>query len=220
MTPRRAESSLARRPPGLHASKSKTAPLPLGDADIRGMLLDRLRERHSDETNVAIFEELGLCRGQVRVDVAVVNGSIHGYEIKSDRDSLRRLAGQAAIYGRVLDRATLVVGTKHVADAVAVVPPWWEIQIVQARATGLRVKRIRAGRANPARDARALAELLWLEDGLALVAARSSLRGYRGRPRREIWDRVCELYVLDEIASAVRSQLKARSAQQSSRLRE
>jgi len=184
------------------------------------VLLDRLRARHSGEADVAFLEEIGLCRGQVRVDVAVVNGSIHGYEIKSDRDSLRRLAGQAAMYGRVLDRASLVLGTKHVEDAVAAVPRWWEIQIVEMRATGLRLKRLRRGHPNPAREARALVELLWLDDALALLDARGGLRGYRGRPRREIWDRVCELYSVDEIAYAVRKQLKARSGQQSSRPRE
>jgi len=89
----------------------------LCDSDIRTALLDRLQQRHQAEPDVAFLEELGLCRGQVFVDVTVVNGALHGYEIKSDRDSLRRLAGQVAFYGRVLDRATLVVGTRHLADA-------------------------------------------------------------------------------------------------------
>jgi hypothetical protein len=183
------------------------------------VLLGRLRERHREETSVAFLEELGLCRGRVRVDVAVVNGSIHGYEIKSDRDSLRRLAGQAAVYGMVLDRATLVVGEKHVAEAAAAVPAWWEVQVVSACGPDIRVERLRRGRKNPARSARALVELLWLEDAQALLAARGGLRGYKGRPRCEVWDRICCLYAIDEIASAVREQLKARSETRSSRPR-
>jgi hypothetical protein len=193
-------------------SQSEPVPPP-GDADIRAVLLQGLGHRHRRETDVAFLQELGLCRGQVRVDVAVVNGSIHGYEIKSERDSLRRLVGQAAIYGLVLDRATLVVGKRHVDDAIAAVPQWWEIQIVETQRRGIRLKRLRLGRRNPARDARALVELLWLDDALALLAARGGLRGYRGRPRREVWDRVCELYAVDEIADAVRKQLKARAGQ-------
>jgi hypothetical protein len=193
--------------------------LPPGDADIRDVLLERLRERHSDELGVAFLEEIGLCRGQVFVDVAVVNGSIHGYEIKSDRDSLRRLAGQVAMYGRVLDRASLVVGSKHIDQAVKAVPPWWEIQVVEARSSGLRLKRLRAGWKNPARDARALVELLWLDAALALLAERGGIRGYRGRSRREIWDRLCGLYTVDEIAEAVRKELKARAAHGPDRLR-
>ncbi len=62
----------------------------LGDSDIRAVLRSRLFLKHPDEADTVVIEELGLCRGQVRVDVAVVNGLLHGYEIKSDRDSLRR----------------------------------------------------------------------------------------------------------------------------------
>jgi len=188
------------------------APL-LGDPDIRAALLERLHERHADEDDVAFLEELGLCRGQVFVDVTVVNGALHGYEIKSDRDSLRRLAGQAALYGRVLDRATLVVGMRHIDDAEEIIPSWWEILIADVSAGDVRFRRRRRGRRNPAREGRALVELLWLDDALDLLAARDAIRGYRGRPRREIWDRVCEIYDVDEIGEAVRRQLRARSAQ-------
>jgi hypothetical protein len=187
----------------------------LGDADIRAALLQRLFSCHAREPDVAFLEEIGLCRGQAYVDVTVVNGSLHGYEIKSDRDSLRRLAGQVALYGRVLDRATLVVGTRHVEDADEVIPEWWEILIADVSAGAVRFRRRRRGRRNPARDCRALVELLWLSDALELLAAREAIRGYRGKPRRAVWDRVCELYSVDEVADAVRKQLKARSAQRS-----
>src|SRR5262249_26817602 len=81
----------------------------LFDSGIRPGLRSWLRLKHADESDTVLIEELGLCRGRVRVDVAVVNGLLHGYEIKSDRDSLRRLAGQVEVYGKVLDRATLVI---------------------------------------------------------------------------------------------------------------
>jgi len=186
-----------------------------GDRAIRESLLSRLRRRHEGEEDVAFMEELGLCRGEVRVDVAVVNGSLHGYEIKSDRDSLRRLSNQVALYGRVLDRATLVVGERHADDASALVPAWWELMIVRVSSAGIALKRIRAGRTNPALDPRALVELLWLEDARALLAARDSLHGYGRRPRVAVWDRICELYDVDEIADEVRARLKARSASRS-----
>ena len=34
--------------------------------------------------------------------MTLVSGTLHGYEIKSDRDSLRRLARQVALYSAVL----------------------------------------------------------------------------------------------------------------------
>ena len=78
------------------------------DAEIRPALREHLLRRHASETDTVLIEELGLRRSHVRVDLAVVNGSLHGFEIKSDRDSLRRLARQVDLYSQVLDRATLV----------------------------------------------------------------------------------------------------------------
>jgi hypothetical protein len=193
-----------------HAARSTSAKLPPGDAEIRAALLAHLRNRHAGNTDTAFLEELGLCRGQVRIDVAVVNCTFHGYEIKSDRDSLRRLAGQIDLYGRVLDRASLVIGGKHVDHAIASVPSWWAIQTVDLGADGIRLTRVRAGRRNPCRDARALVELLWLDASRDLLEARDAMTAYRRMPRRAVWDRICELFGVGEIARAVRTHLKSR----------
>lgn len=186
-----------------------------GDREIRDVLLAILRESHAGDDDVALLEELGLCRGEVRVDVTLVNGTLHGYEIKSDRDSLRRLARQVARYSAVLDRATLVVGERHVLDAVNVVPAWWEILLANVTPTGLVLTQLRTGQVNENRDRRALVELLWLDDALALLAARNAVRGFRSKPRRDVWNRVCELYDVDEIAAVVRERLKARPVRRS-----
>jgi len=183
-----------------------------GDAEIRPALRMHLHVRYLREAGTVVLEELGLCRGQVRVDLAVVNGILHGYEIKSDRDSLRRLAGQVDLYGRVLDRATLVVGRRHLTEVLDIVPEWWGVLLVQPALQDLRFKTVRRGRKNPWRDPRVLVELLWLDDAMDLLDQREATRGFRGKPRRIVWDRVCEHFDVDEIAAAVRSHLKARAA--------
>jgi hypothetical protein len=193
-----------------HAARHTSAKLPPGDAEIRAALLTHLRKRHAGNTDTAFLEELGLCRGQARIDVAVVNGTFHGYEIKSDRDSLRRLAGQIDLYARVLDRVSLVVGRKHVDHAIASVPSWWAIQAVEVRADGIRLSQVRTGRRNPCRDARALVELLWLDASRDLLKARDAMSVFRRKPRRAVWDRICEVFGLGEIARAVRNHLKSR----------
>lgn len=184
-------------------------PVP-GDAAIRAALLTRLQSKHRAEDDTVFLHELGFLKGQVRIDLAVVNGALHGYEIKSDRDTLRRLAAQVARYGQVLDRATLVVGARHVTEALAMVPSWWEVLMVKMVKGRIRFHRLRRGLRNRARERRALVELLWLDQALELVEARGGARGYRHRPRSVVWDRVCELYTMDEIAGVVRRQLKAR----------
>jgi hypothetical protein len=158
-------------------------------------------------------DELGLCRGKVRLDLAVVNGLFHGYEIKSDRDSLRRLNDQASIYSLVLDRATIVVGSRHLKATTQIIPDWWEILRFELRQNSPCFEIVRLGRNNPGRDSRALVELLWLDDALTLLEQRCAARGIKGKPRRFLWDRLCACLDVEEIAGAVRTQIKARANQ-------
>ena len=113
------------------------------DATIRPLLRDRLRRQHAREADTVLIEELGLSRGKVRVDLAVVNGSLHGFEIESDRDSLRRLAAQVDLYSQVLDRATLVVGGRFAPLATSLVPEWWGVVRVSSKPSGLRFTTLR-----------------------------------------------------------------------------
>src|SRR5262249_2771164 len=181
------------------------------DSGIRPGLRSWLRLKHADESDTVLIEELGLCRGRVRVDVAVVNGLLHGYEIKSDRDSLRRLAGQVEVYGKVLDRATLVIGEHHLTEGLKIVPTWWGVLYVYATTKRLRFKTVRRARNNPRRDPHSLVELLWLDHAMALLQERNAARGVRGKPRHVVWDRVCCHFGVDEIAAVVRTRLKARA---------
>lgn len=61
------------------------------DLIIREALKRLLENRHAKDKKVRIIEELGVHHGTARIDIAVVNGIMHGYEIKSDQDTLQRL---------------------------------------------------------------------------------------------------------------------------------
>jgi hypothetical protein len=183
----------------------------LDDSRIRSALLSKLIDEHKCHPGAGFIEELGLCRGSVRVDVVVVNSLLCGYEIKSDRDSLRRLANQAEVYGKVLDQATLVVGKRLCDEALVIIPKWWGVLRAVESSDGLEFKTVRRAKNNPQRNARAMVELLWFEHALALLEQRGATRGVRGKPRRVVWDRICERFDLEEIADAVRGRLKARA---------
>lgn len=178
------------------------------DADVRAALMPRLRAWHP-ESDVLVVDELDLL-GQVRVDVAVVNGALRGYEIKSARDTLRRLPRQVEIYSQILDYACLVVAECHLEAARALVPSWWEIAVVVQDAGTLRIDRQRPGTPNPSVDPQALVQLLWHEEALELLAERGMDRGVRTKPRRHAWDRLVERLERHELRAAVRWQLKNR----------
>lgn len=184
---------------------------PPAASELRPALRNWISDSLGNASEFVLCEELGICRGQARVDLAVVNGTIHGYEIKSDRDSLRRLAGQVELYSRVLDYSSLVIGGRHLEEAREIVPSWWGIVRIDRSPKRLLFKAVRRARKNPGRDPRSLVELLWLDDAIALLEERDAARGVRGKPRRAVWNRVCECFDVDEIAEAVRVQLKARA---------
>jgi hypothetical protein len=181
----------------------------LRDYEIREALKSELRE-----TNVSgslILDEVGLCQGEARVDVAVVNGSLHGYEIKSEVDTLARLQKQAHIYSLVLDTVTLVTPQRHLEDSLCLIPDWWGVTSVQAEGSGIAFEVFRKPSQNACIDSLALAQLLWKDETLLLLQMQGVTRGIKHRPRRELWKILTTLISLDELRSAVRDTLKART---------
>ena len=67
------------------------------DPEIRRQLRCRLEQEFGNDANALILDELGVCCGRVRADMAVVNGELKGFEIKSDQDTLLRLRSQVEI---------------------------------------------------------------------------------------------------------------------------
>ena len=131
------------------------------DRDIRNSLKKERFKEHFDDPDTIIVDELGLRHGVSRVDIAVVNGFLHGYEIKSNSDTLLRLSNQVSIYSKVLDYATIVVGEKHTSKVKDQIPEWWGIQVVCSSESGkIEFKDERIYENNPEIDPIALAELL------------------------------------------------------------
>src|SRR6266446_8136444 len=101
----------------------------MNDHQLRQALKRKVLARYAKDPDTCIVDELGLRHGAARVDIAVVNGIIHGFELKSDKDNLKRLPHQIQIYSSVLDKVTLVVGMRHAHEATKLVPDWWGIKI-------------------------------------------------------------------------------------------
>jgi hypothetical protein len=183
------------------------------DADIRPILRDFISRKGQVPEGALIIEELGLCRGQVRVDMVVVDEWIRGFEIKSDRDDLRRFAGQVEFYSKVLHQATLVVGDHNISDAMALIPNWWGVLRCSVHNGEIVFERIRLEKQNPRQDARYLVELLWRDQAIALLESKGVVRGVKSKPREAVWDRICEYFSLEEISSAVLTNLKIKATE-------
>lgn len=181
------------------------------DSDIRQVVLSDLGREYEGDPDTVIIEELGLCQGEVRVDIAVVNGSIHGFEIKSDQDTLKRLPGQAAIYERALDFVTLVAGSKHLDEALKIVPKWWGVVEARKSKGKIDLHSVRANQKNPALDPEAVIQLIWRNEALEVLKKRGLHSGYVSKTKWVLWERIMEKLSPNELREEVRSTLKSRA---------
>jgi hypothetical protein len=179
------------------------------DIDVRRVLHDRLAAEHKYEPDTLLIPELGLC-GMVRIDMAVVNGSLAGYEIKSARDTLRRLPTQVEVYSQVLDFAHLVVAGKHYDQALPWLPDWWGVHVATMDGDVVTIETVRQAGQNTEFLKMSLAQLLWRDEALDELEQRGLDRGVRTKARWHVWTRLADTLSVDELRQAVRSRLKAR----------
>ena len=182
------------------------------DRDVRSALHATVLAPYHVDPDSRVINEFGLWYGLARVDIAVVNGLMHGYEIKSDRDTLDRLPEQARIYSDALDRVTLVVGATHVEKALAIVPTWWGVKLARgARHGPVSFADSRPSEPNPRIDPVAVAALLWGEELLEVLVRLDAARGVRGKSRDIMSRRLATVLPLPQLREEVRARLKARS---------
>ncbi len=126
-----------------------------------------------------LVDELSMPDGKTRVDLALVNGHIEAFEIKSDHDSLRRLPSQVEGYAPYFDRISLITTRRFLDKVASVIPPWWGIIAACPTKAGISLRWQRRARLNPHRDLGRQCQLLWKEDLVAL--ARSHAPSLKGR---------------------------------------
>ena len=181
------------------------------DLEIRRVLKDHLVSIFREDPETLVLEELGLRHGLTRVDIAVVNGCLHGFEVKSDRDTLKRLPRQAKVYSEVLDLVTVVVGCRHAEEVAQKVPGWWGIQLAEQDQNGrVQLHELRKPSQNPSPDKLAIAKLLWREEALSFLEDMKAADGVRSKPRSMVYERLAEVASLDALRTRVRYQLRAR----------
>ena len=179
------------------------------EPEIRQALKGWLAARLPD---AAVIDELGIKHGKFRVDICAITDTLHGYEIKSDQDTLARLPAQAKHFSLVFHRLTLVVGPALLGPALALVPPWWGILLVTVGEDGRpRVAELRDPGPNPGPNHRWVARLLWRDEIAACLRA-AGVRGYARLRYAEIANRMLEVFTPDELRVRVAAALRIRKA--------
>lgn len=176
------------------------------DADIRSALHAKRLRRLKDDPNTLVIDELGLAHARSRIDIAVINGCIHGYEIKSEKDTLERLGMQVDIYRQTLQKLTIVSAPRHLAGVARCAPEWCGlIEAEQGPRGGIGFNVVRAPRLNPDIDPVMVAHLLWRDEVLELLRRIDCEPKDLRRPRKQIYRIVCEALSLYELITAIRT---------------
>ena len=176
------------------------------------MHTQKLRRSHQC-VNTLVIDELGLAHGKNRIDVAVFNGCIHGYEIKSSKDTLERFPDQLEIYRKCLEKLTLVVAPNHLDEMLAMAPSWCGIVLAEKGVRGgIRFSTIQRARKNPEIDAVSLAHLLWKNEAVALLEHLGVAGNQHCKSRIELYKQLSRLISIRELSAWIKEQITKREA--------
>ena len=183
----------------------------MNDPQIRQAFHTTFLQKEHEDSATLILDELGLEHGKCRADIAVINGHMEGYEIKSDVDSLSRLKNQINSYDAIFDRSSVIVTIRHVNEAVRTIPDWWGIiSVLESENNIPRFSVIKKPQQNKNIDDALVAQLLWREEAQE-VLFNLGVRGAQLRQRRSIlYAYITEMLSSHELRKTVREYLKKR----------
>lgn len=175
------------------------------DRDIRQILGRFELKKYLEDPESKVVEELRLAVARAQIDIAVINGHLHGYEIKSASDTLTRWPDQLEAYTKIFDYLTVVTEEKHAKKLLKTIPDWVGLVVCDSSGT----KRVKKDRVNKNKQGFYLAKLLWREEIIDLL--KFYRLPYRSKDRNWI---LCEILAenlsIREISTQVREKLKLR----------
>jgi hypothetical protein len=178
--------------------------------EILAAVESKLQHQHRYDPTV-YKREWSIGVGATRIDVAAINGTITGCEIKSARDNFGRLPAQVRLYSAVLDTAILVVeGETAAVRAESIVPDWWGIWCARLDHALPRLDVVRDSRPNPTPDPLSIAQLLWRDEAYGVLDRRGIAAGLRAATRWRLWQALADQLELSDLRYEVRETIKAR----------
>lgn len=134
------------------------------DPCIRQILRNTELKHFLEDNSSKVVEELSLPVAKARIDVAVINGAFHGYEIKSASDTLQRLPSQMEAYSKVFDYLSVVTEAKYSKKILEIVPKWVGLIVCDEKKGIKSIKHLRKAKLNKSKQSFFIAKLLWRDE--------------------------------------------------------
>lgn len=194
----------------------------MNDQLIRYHLLNKLHQEYpnTDTDRNLVVNEMAVCRGVARIDVAVINGSLHGFEIKSSEDNLNRLDNQLNTYLTCFDYVSVVTTQKHLKKVREMCPQTIGISEAVLTDGSLKIVVRRKAKKNKQIDSLSLLQLLWKEEAIQLADLAGLGLKLAHRPKHYIWGKIIEHVDTPQLQDLVRVILKSREGWRSASLPE
>jgi hypothetical protein len=166
-----------------------------------------------------VVDELPICAGNSIADLAVVNGSLHAFEIKGTYDTLSRLPKQIDSYNKVFDYITVVTTENHLSGVMELVPDSWGVWLM-SEVDGLMERDIiREAQINVLRDALSISQLLWRDEAFELLKKYGKHKGFTTKRKWLLWEALADNLAIEVLSSEIRSIIKNRPDWKQSRFR-
>lgn len=182
--------------------------IPPTEREIRAVLISKLQS--STHRPDSWISELGVAGGRARADLVRLDSRIEAYEIKSNSDSLKRLARQAWFYSKAFDEVSLVADRKHLRLAEEILPAWWGIWEVSSESP-LQLSLRRKPSQSPWQEGLFLASLLSRNELEQVLIDLDKDLEPRSSSLRELWSIANHCAPLDHLRTAVIDRLVART---------
>ncbi len=163
----------------IHGEPSGGAPQ-VTERFLRDIVKSEIPRLVRSRSRALLVEEMEVCLGRARVDLAVIADQLIGIEIKGPKDDVSRLPNQVQAYSKCFDRVVLVVHESLADKARPLLPSWWGVVVSLQENGKFRYEFERRPRPNPEVDMDVLLSLLWREEVDGLLA---DLLGIEPKPR-------------------------------------
>ncbi len=181
------------------------------DQDIRHALHSRLQKQYYVKDDHLVIDELSLEHGRNRVDIAVFDSCIHGYEIKSSKDNLLRLQNQLSQYSKSLQKVTFVVAENHFKDVMISTPEWCGLILVtKGPRGGVSFRSMRRAKLNPNVDFFSLAHILWKSEAIDLLYQYGVTERLEYKTRKELYKQLNQVMTVQQLALEIKIKLLKR----------
>jgi hypothetical protein len=181
------------------------------DSIIRAAFHESILKNAHQDIDTVVIDELGIKNGAVRADIAVLNGKMIGYEIKSEKDTLVRLSSQAIAYSEVFEKSYIIVADKHIAKIGNYIPDTWGIYSIDSEsANNIIFHCKREATQSETRNINSIVRLLWKSEVSEILTQEFQSKIKSSHTKNHLYNMLVENCDINQLSNIVLKYLKQR----------